>query len=64
MNAITVYTARWYLPLKDSRDFFFKGIANTFDDPALQKLVLAFGMVFLQWLVLYWLYRRKIFFRV
>lgn len=64
MNAITVYAAKWYLPLGDSRDFFFKGFANLFDDPIAQKFILFSGLVLIQWLILYALYRKNIFLRV
>jgi predicted acyltransferase len=64
MNAITIYAAQWYFPFDASRDFFFKGLANLFSNPASQQLVLAAGLVLIQWLILYWLYRKKIFIRV
>lgn len=64
MNAITIYAARWYIPLHDSRDFFFRGFANLFDNPALQQFILYSGSVIIQWLILYALYRKKIFIRV
>ena len=64
MNAITVYAAQWYFPLHASRDFFFKGFSNLFSDPGTQQFVLWTGLVFIQWLALYWLYRKKIFIRI
>ena len=64
MNAITVYTAQWYLPLHESRDFFFRGFANLFDDQAIQKFILSAGLVSLQWLGFYLLYRKKIFLKI
>ena len=64
MNSITVYAAQWWVPLDDSRDFFFKGFSKLFSETATQQFVLFGGLVLIQWLVLYWLYRRKIFFRV
>tara|TARA_R110002073_G_scaffold139232_2_gene289235 strand:+ start:12270 stop:13391 length:1122 start_codon:yes stop_codon:yes gene_type:complete len=64
MNAIAIYAARWYLPLHDSRDFFFKGFANLFTDPAVQQLILTAGLILIQWVILYILYRKKIFIRV
>ncbi|MCB0668235.1 MAG: DUF5009 domain-containing protein [Saprospiraceae bacterium] len=64
MNAIAVYAAKWYFPMKDSRDFFFKGFANLFHDPVVQKFILFSGLVMIQWIVLFALYRRKIFLRV
>ncbi|MGK0186769.1 MAG: putative acyltransferase [Verrucomicrobiales bacterium] len=64
MNAITVYAAQWYLPLHDSRDFFFKGFANLFKDDTIQQLILSSGLVLIQWVILYALYRKKIFIRI
>ncbi|MCB0686307.1 MAG: DUF5009 domain-containing protein [Saprospiraceae bacterium] len=64
MNAITVYAAKWYLPLTDSRDFFFKGFANLFEDPILQKFILSAGLICIQWVLLYALYKKRIFLRV
>lgn len=64
MNSIAIYASQWWIPLDASRDFFFKGFANLFSNEALQQFILYGGLVLIQWLVLYWLYRRKIFFRV
>ena len=64
MNAITVYAAKWYLPLNDSRDFFFKGFSELFGNPAAQKFILSAGLILIQWITLYILYRKKIFIRV
>lgn len=64
MNAITVYAAQWYFPLKGSRDFFFKGFANLFENKSTQQFILFGGLVLIQWLILYALYRKKIFIRV
>ena len=64
MNAITVYAAQWYFPLRDSRDFFFGGFANLFDIPSTQQFILSSGLILIQWLILYTLYRNKIFIRV
>ncbi len=64
MNAITIYAAQWYFPFNASRDFFFKGFSNLFSNPATQQLVLWTGLVLIQWLILYWLYRKKIFIRI
>ncbi|WP_175418934.1 acyltransferase family protein [Aureibaculum algae] len=64
MNAITIYAAHWYLPLHDSRDFFFRGFANLFDNLNTQQFILSTGLVIIQWIILYILYRKKIFIRV
>jgi predicted acyltransferase len=64
MNSIAIYTAQWYIPLRGSRDFFFKGFANLFDNPTIQQFILYSGLVLIQWFILYALYRKKIFIRV
>jgi predicted acyltransferase len=64
MNAITIYAAQWYVPLDASRNFFFKGFANLFSNPAAEQFILYGGLVLIQWLFLYWLYRKKIFIRI
>ena len=64
MNSIAVYAAQWWIPLDASRDFFFQGFANLFSNEATQEFILFGGLVTVQWVILYWLYRRKIFFRV
>ncbi|MDB4582958.1 DUF5009 domain-containing protein [Draconibacterium sp.] len=64
MNAITVYAGQRYIPLHDSRDFFFNGFANLFENPELRKFILYSGLILIQWLILYALYRKKIFIRV
>jgi predicted acyltransferase len=64
MNAITIYAAQWYVPLNASRNFFFKGFANLFSNPAAQQFILYGGLVLIQWLFLYFLYRKKIFIRI
>ncbi|MCK5440772.1 MAG: DUF5009 domain-containing protein [Maribacter sp.] len=64
MNSITIYAAQWYIPLHASRDFFFKGFANLFNNPTIQQFILFSGLVLIQWLILYALYRKNIFIRV
>lgn len=64
MNAITVYAAQWYFPLQLSSNFFFKGFSELFTNPAAQTLILSFGVLSIQWVILYILYRKKIFIRI
>ncbi|MGB0992357.1 MAG: acyltransferase family protein [Akkermansiaceae bacterium] len=64
MNAIVIYVSQWYVPWHGIRDFFFRGYAKTLSEPAQQNLVMFGGLVMVQWLILFWLYRRKIFIRV
>ena len=64
MNAITIYACQWYFPFADSRDFFFKGLSKLFPDESAQQFIHWGGLVLLQWLFLYALYRKRIFIRV
>jgi predicted acyltransferase len=64
MNAITIYAMKWYIPLNASRDFFFKGFANLFENIETQEFILFSGLILIQWLILYALYRKKIFIRI
>ncbi|MFD2257844.1 acyltransferase family protein [Luteolibacter algae] len=64
MNAITIYAAQWYFPFHASRDFFFEGLASHFENPDMRNFILSAGLVIIEWLILYALYRKKIFLRV
>ena len=64
MNSIAIYASQWWVPLDASRDFFFEDFAELFSNEATQNFILFGGLVLIQWLILYWLYRKKIFFRV
>ncbi|MBK1830916.1 hypothetical protein JIN77_09285 [Verrucomicrobiaceae bacterium R5-34] len=64
MNAILIYASQWYVPWKNIRDFVFRGLARSQSDTDVQQLILLGGLVLVQWLVLYWLYRKKAFLSV
>lgn len=64
MNAIFIYATQWYVPWRGIRDFFFRGYSETLENPEIRQLVLAAGLVLVQWLVLWWLYRKKQFIRL
>lgn len=64
MNAILIYASQWYLPWEQIRDFFFKGYVNTLADKDVQDIILTGGLVLIQWLILWWLYRKKAFIRI
>lgn len=64
MNAITIYAGERYLQTAGSRDFFFKGLASHFENPAAQQFILHGGLLLIHWLLLYALFRKKIFIRV
>ncbi|WP_435894620.1 acyltransferase family protein [Oceaniferula spumae] len=64
MNSILIYASQWYVPWGNIRDFFFRGYSGTLSDTGMQQLVLLGGLVLVQWLALFWLYRRKAFLSV
>jgi predicted acyltransferase len=63
MNSITIYLALKFINFKFSANFLFGGFINLFPEiyaPALN----AAAYLTLAWLFLYWLYKRKIFFKL
>lgn len=64
MNAILIYVSQRFVPWGSIRDSFFRGFSETLNNPDLQKLVLSAGLMLLQWLILFWLYRKKLFIRI
>lgn len=64
MNAITIYVAQRYFNFYHTRDFFAKGYANTIENPEAKMLLLTASLLGVQWLLLYFLYRKKIFIKV
>ena len=64
MNAIAIYAGKVYLQTNHSRDFFFRGLANQFENPMAQQFVLHGGLLMIHWLLLYALFKKKIFIRV
>ena len=63
MNALTIYLLQWAWSFPSLSKKVFGGTAGLLPD-AWGALVLAVGAVLLRWLVLLFLYRRKIFLRV
>ena len=63
MNSITIYLAQRILNLKNVNLFFFDGLASKFPEPW-ENLVLRVGYVLICWLLLYFLYKKKIFLKV
>lgn len=59
MNALAVYMGRTLVPLKRTVDIFTAPVAIQFDAYGVLIQYLAFLAV--EWLILYWMYRRKIF---
>ena len=66
MNAITIYMAQAVFDLHKVTDFFFGGLVGFCNEsvPKLGPVVHCAGYVALCWLILYFLYRRKIFLKV
>ena len=63
MNAITIYVIRRVVPLRPIGEFFLKGVASR-GDAAWSSLVLSMGEVAVGWLILWFLYRKKVFLKV
>ena len=63
MNAIAIYVLRRVVPFRHISEFFFSGVAS-WGDNAWKVFVIAFGEVVVGWLLLLFLYRKKIFFKV
>ena len=64
MNAITIYVlVRTVLPYEFEKEYFFGGVAR-FLRPEVAEFVSQAGLIALCWLLLYGLYRKKIFLRV
>jgi predicted acyltransferase len=59
MNALAVYMGRTLVPLKRTVDIFTSAVAPHVDPFGLLLQYLAFLMV--EWLILYWMYKRRIF---
>lgn len=63
MNAVTIYVLQWAWNFRDLSRKVFGGLAAMVPE-LWGVLVLAVGTIVLKWLVLYFLYRKKIFLRV
>ncbi|APZ96019.1 hypothetical protein [Fuerstiella marisgermanici] len=61
-NAITIYICKEFVNFRDIAEFFFGGVARLTGDSG--TLVLLVGTLAVEWLLLYFLYRHKIFLRV
>ncbi len=62
MNSITIYLANSMIDFKATSDFFFTGFSGLFG--AYNVVMLFLGLLVIEWLFLYFLYRQKIFLRV
>ncbi len=63
MNAITIYVARGYIDFGYTAERLFGGIAKASGED-LAPVIAALGLVVVEWLLLFFLYRKKIFIRV
>ena len=64
MNAITIYVlVRTVLPYEFEKEYFFGGVSK-FLSPAVAEFVAQAGLIALGWLLLWYLYKKKIFLRV
>jgi hypothetical protein len=62
VNPITIYFLERFLGFGDISAFFLTGVAR--NAGALAPLVLPLGALAVEWLLLWFLYRHKIFFKV
>lgn len=63
MNSITIYVAVHYFDFKYTAKYFFEGMGNLISPEAATTFVAA-GVLLIEWLLLYFLYRKRIFLRV
>lgn len=63
LNSITIYLLQQIVPMKEVTRFFFGGTADLLPE-AWGAVLLAAGYIFLCWILLYFLYRKKIFLKV
>jgi predicted acyltransferase len=63
MNPITIYMATGIIDFWHASEYFFGGFARISGE-AWSPFILATGVVLIEWLFLYFLYRKKIFLRV
>jgi len=64
MNSILIYMLQWCIGFRGLSQTFFGGLAGCFANPVVSQLVLDIGYVAICWSLLYFLYRKQIFFKV
>ncbi|MGD2035691.1 MAG: DUF5009 domain-containing protein, partial [Bacteroidales bacterium] len=62
LNSITIYMATVILDFRGVSDFVFPGFAGLFG--SYEPVILIIGLIAIEWLFLYFLFRKKIFLRV
>jgi heparan-alpha-glucosaminide N-acetyltransferase len=66
MNSIAVYVMSWTMEpfVRGAVDRHFGWLLSHLTGPTFQPVVQGFAVVFVFWLILFWMYRRKIFLRI
>ena len=63
-NPLAIYLGRKFFDLNYTRDFFFSDAINRFVPESCQTLATSFAGLLVGWLILLWLYRRRIFIKI
>ena len=63
LNSITIYMLQRIVPFADINRFFLGGIAGLCPEPV-GRVIFAVGYIFWCWLLLWFLYRKKVFLKV
>ena len=64
MNAIAIYLSVKFFPLRPTGRMFLGALVTVSNSPAWFEVVSSFGQLAVGWLILYFCYRKKIFFKV
>jgi predicted acyltransferase len=62
MNAITIYFLQAFVNFEEISQFFLGGVARQYEQAA--PLIIAAGALAASWLLLWFLYRHRVFFKV
>jgi predicted acyltransferase len=63
LNSITVYMLQRIVPVMSTTKFFFEGLSSFFP-PAVSSVVIQLGYITVCWLILWFLHRNKIYWKV
>jgi predicted acyltransferase len=63
MNSILIYMAQHFIDFEHTSERLFRGIVKYFSEPY-QKVLYAIGYVIVEWLMLWFLYKKKVFLKV
>ena len=63
LNSITIYLLQKIVPFAEINRFFLGGLAGLCPEPV-GKVVFAVGYIFWSWLLLWFLYKKKVFLKV